>query len=920
MLKNLPFLILFIFSAFTINAQIITVDPPFPLADEAVTVTLNTLNTGLEDYTGDVYAHTGITVDGQRWQYVIAEWGENIPKAKLTNVGNHLYQLNITPTIRGFYEAVATDDITELCFVFRSADGTQQTSPDIFYPVYQAGIGIQITLPDMRPVITEIDDTVHVEGNTTEADSTFLYVDGQQVYAGTGNSFVYDIVVENTGKTWVKAVAKNATESVADSFYYFVRPPLVVEDPPEGIIEGINYINDQTVILSLYAPEKEFVFAIGDFSNWELEDEYYMKQSVDGTRYWIEINNLEPGREYIYQYFIDGNIRVGDIYADKVSDPWNDKWITEVTYPNMLAYPEGKTTGIATVFQTAQTDYNWQTVNFTPPEITDMVVYELLVRDFTRDHTFTTLKDTLDYLQRLGVNVIEIMPFSEFEGNSSWGYNPNYYFAPDKYYGPKNTVKEFIDECHRMGFAVVMDMVLNHAYNTCPLVMMYWDAENNRPAANNPWFNTVSPNPVFSWGSDFNHESQDTKNFIDRVNRYWMEEYKVDGFRFDFTKGFTNTPGDGSGYDQSRIDILTRMANVIWDYKPDAFVILEHFAANSEEKVLSDNGMLLWGNSNYNYNEATMGYNDSGNSDFSWISYQKRGWDDPHVVGYMESHDEERLMFKNITYGNSSGDYDIKDTITALQREALAANFFFTIPGPKMIWQFGERGYDYSIEYNGRVGEKPPRWDYMDNWRRKRLYYIYASLIDLKKDLDVFKTDDFELDVRWALKKIKLTTPEMSAVVLGNFHVSEAEIDPDFYFTGTWYEYWSGDSIEVTDVNEPILLQAGEYRLYTDKKLTTPGYVGVSESMIPDDGFKLEIYPNPASSELNLVIEKMDNGITKAMIIDMTGKKVKDFNRLIPTNGTGHYQMNVEGIRPGLYFLKVETENGSFVRKLMIKS
>jgi len=920
MLKNLPFLILFIFSAFTINAQIITVDPPFPLADEAVTVTLNTLNTGLEDYTGDVYAHTGITVDGQRWQYVIAEWGENIPKAKLTNVGNHLYQLNITPTIRGFYEAVATDDITELCFVFRSADGTQQTSPDIFYPVYQAGIGIQITLPDMRPVITEIDDTVHVEGNTTEADSTFLYVDGQQVYAGTGNSFVYDIVVENTGKTWVKAVAKNATESVADSFYYFVRPPLVVEDPPEGIIEGINYINDQTVILSLYAPEKEFVFAIGDFSNWELEDEYYMKQSVDGTRYWIEINNLEPGREYIYQYFIDGNIRVGDIYADKVSDPWNDKWITEVTYPNMLAYPEGKTTGIATVFQTAQTDYNWQTVNFTPPEITDMVVYELLVRDFTGDHTFTTLKDTLDYLQRLGVNVIEIMPFSEFEGNSSWGYNPNYYFAPDKYYGPKNTVKEFIDECHRMGFAVVMDMVLNHAYNTCPLVMMYWDAENNRPAANNPWFNTVSPNPVFSWGSDFNHESQDTKNFIDRVNRYWMEEYKVDGFRFDFTKGFTNTPGDGSGYDQSRIDILTRMANVIWDYKPDAFVILEHFAANSEEKVLSDNGMLLWGNSNYNYNEATMGYNDSGNSDFSWISYQKRGWDDPHVVGYMESHDEERLMFKNITYGNSSGDYDIKDTITALQREALAANFFFTIPGPKMIWQFGERGYDYSIEYNGRVGEKPPRWDYMDNWRRKRLYYIYASLIDLKKDLDVFKTDDFELDVRWALKKIKLTTPEMSAVVLGNFHVSEAEIDPDFYFTGTWYEYWSGDSIEVTDVNEPILLQAGEYRLYTDKKLTTPGYVGVSESMIPDDGFKLEIYPNPASSELNLVIEKMDNGITKAMIIDMTGKKVKDFNRLIPTNGTGHYQMNVEGIRPGLYFLKVETENGSFVRKLMIKS
>jgi len=134
-------------------------------------------------------------------------------------------------------------------------------------------------------------DIIHVEGNSSEADSTFLYVGEQQVYADTGSSFSYDIVVENTGKTWVKAIAVNSMESVADSFYYFVRPPLVIEDPPEGI------------------------------------------------------NNLEPGREYIYQYFIDGDIRVGDIYADKVSDPWNDKWITAATYPNMLTYPEGKTTG-----------------------------------------------------------------------------------------------------------------------------------------------------------------------------------------------------------------------------------------------------------------------------------------------------------------------------------------------------------------------------------------------------------------------------------------------------------------------------------------------------------------------------------------------------------------------------------------------
>ncbi len=114
-------------------------------------------------------------------------------------------------------------------------------------------------------------------------------------------------------------------------------------------------------------------------------------------------------------------------------------------------------------------------------------------------------------------------------------------------------MKRFIDECHRHGIAVIQDMVLNHSYGQSPLVRLYWDKQNNRPSAQNPWYNPVSPNPVYSWGYDFNHESEATKIFVDRVNRYWLTEYKVDGFRFDFTKGFTNTPGDGSAYDAARI-------------------------------------------------------------------------------------------------------------------------------------------------------------------------------------------------------------------------------------------------------------------------------------------------------------------------------------------------------------------------------
>ena len=87
-----------------------------------------------------------------------------------------------------------------------------------------------------------------------------------------------------------------------------------------------------------------------------------------------------------------------------------------------------------------------------------------------------------NYIERLEINAIELMPTNEFEGNSSWGYNPNYYFAPDKYYGPRNNFKAFVDACHERGIAVIIDLVLNHAYGSCPFVQMYWLICYNSPS------------------------------------------------------------------------------------------------------------------------------------------------------------------------------------------------------------------------------------------------------------------------------------------------------------------------------------------------------------------------------------------------------------------------------------------------------
>ncbi|MEG9512339.1 hypothetical protein LZ318_01565, partial [Saccharopolyspora indica] len=121
--------------------------------------------------------------------------------------------------------------------------------------------------------------------------------------------------------------------------------------------------------------------------------------------------------------------------TEKILDPVNDPFIPSVTYPSLKPYPTGKTTGIVSIVQTAKPQYNWQVPAFSKPDKQKLVIYELLVRDFTAAQNWQTLKDTLGYIKRLGVNAIELMPFSEFEGNNSWGYNPIFYFAPDKAYG-----------------------------------------------------------------------------------------------------------------------------------------------------------------------------------------------------------------------------------------------------------------------------------------------------------------------------------------------------------------------------------------------------------------------------------------------------------------------------------------------------
>jgi hypothetical protein len=372
---------------------------------------------------------------------------------------------------------------------------------------------------------------------------------------------------------------------------------------------------------------------------------------------------------------------------------------------------------------------------------------------------------------------------------------------------------------------------------------MYWNSTQNRPAADNPWYNeehNFVANTDAHWGYDFNHESQHTVDFFNDVLDYWMDEYKIDGFRFDFTKGFSNKEHDasdpwGGNYDATRIQILKNYADHVWGFAPSnkPYVIFEHLAENSEETELANYGIMLWGNMNHNYSQNTMGW--PSDTDISWISYQQRNWNQPSLIGYMESHDEERLMYRNLQSGNGSSTYDVKNLNTALARQELAGMFFFTIPGPKMIWQFGELGYDVSINEPGRVDRKPIRWEYYDNANRKQLYNTWATLIEFKKQEPAFNTENFTLNVSGLTKTIVLEHETMDVVLIGNFNIQTKEISTTFTKTGTWFEYFTGEEKAISNTTETISLAPGEYRLYSTKKLLDPRG-GTSDDDSDNDG------------------------------------------------------------------------------------
>lgn len=680
------------------------------------------------------------------------------------------------------------------------------------------------------------------------------------VFSGKASSSIRLVVDPNKDGRPREAMLVFTAKGCENDTLLVNQEGLVAESLPAGCGYGINLDKENnSATLVLYEKDKngrrhDYCYLIGDFNGWTVSAPYAMKRDEQKGCWWITLEDLDPSEEYMFQYYvgyvdkeIEEPVRVSDPYS-RIIYSQSDSKIDPDTYPNLPNYPI-ETDGLVSAFQIDEEEYQWAHSWTTSPDEpgkfriedkNDLVIYELLIRDFTETRDLKGVMEKMDYLDDLGINAIELMPVQEFDNRHSWGYDPNSYFALDKDYGTREMYKKFIDECHKRGIAVLFDVVYNHLTGASTLARLYF--QRSYTSAWNPWFNKFAPHP-YSVYHDLNHADSFLSEYIKDNLRFLLEEYKIDGFRFDLTKGFTNEEcgeHNASDYKPDRVGFLKGYYDAIHEANPYAVMICEHFCSTEEERELGNYGLKVWRKMNDPYCQAAMGY-DSG-TDFRGVYTESSGMPFGSIVSFMESHDEERMGYKQLAYGHES----IKeDKAMRMRRLGLNAAFFLLVPGPKMIWQFGEVGYDFSINQNSegkfhdtdpggyRTDNKPIRWDYFDaeeNPERVDLYNTYSSLLEFRFSHPTFfdmgawvrlYADTDEGSTEWPGRYLYVKDNESDRwfALVGNFGVEPADIyvgGPGEGITvSRWYDY-SNRSLSY-DGNSlfKIYMQPGEFRILT---------------------------------------------------------------------------------------------------------
>ena len=854
-------------------------------------------------------------------------WGPNSNGFISPNAPSQMFYNDLTDSYHKTYSLnVGQTYLYKLHFHFNSSGSDYSWIPDPLNPDmtndnYTNSI-LEITDPLFFQATRHYNDSDMVDGISSGIFSN-NYV--SMINLGIGSDTI-NVVDSYDSETGIFYYSLDPPVSIYESFYLQVIingvPYIIIDQPsieyneeplPENIEMGPNWYNNQ-MILAVHAPSQPLMQIIIGEVGEDLNnlDAIVMNKATNfEDTWWLELD-LDDG-SYYYQYLLMNGSKIGD--------------------PLSRRYEDGKTRikigsgGISTA-----DDYDWLSDNYIRPDLDTLIIYELHVDDFSAQGsglgTFMDVIEHLDHIKESGANAIELLPITVFPTNHSWGYDPELLSAVEPNYGTPRQFKELIDQAHLRGIAVIMDMVWNHIRPTSPI----WQIQPDYSL--NPYIklhNDLNPNETEgSWGMlDWDHFNEHTMNYINQVNQIWIEEYRIDGFRFDATQMI--------GWDLNQSEFgLIGMTEYIYNIDPDIYRIAEHLPAdpwlinNSDftsgwndsfhDKLLNDiHGTYV--------NTATFMQQVIGLNEYSNTS---NDYEFPHqTIKYMISHDEQSLIQEMTVYNDYSLDI-------ALERDKFYATLMFTARGIPMLFQGQEFGLktgwtdaNGNGDYEEKLQYRPIDWSYLETDEGQSHFSHYSKLASFrKKNPALWKGQFYDLwrytserVIVYGYKDESENNNNDQVVVIANFSNEDQTIyNVPFLSSGYWHNLFNNEN--------DLFTEDGNYGEYMIPSKSASVYSNNSWNLeLNEDNIipiinGINAYPNPFNGilKINLSIKTSVEGLIK--IYDIKGKVVKSWENKLYDQGDYKFSWNSKSnsgfpLSSGIYFISFQTLDYNIQEKII---
>ena len=695
----------------------------------------------------------------------------------------------------------------------------------------------------------------------------------------------------------------------------------VIEEIVPGFLEFGPQQNDGLMYVSIMVPHHQFVqIKINNINDEEDKSIFTLKKDPNLSNVWWTELEL-PNGIYDYEYVLPNGTTFPDPLSRMVR---NNKTRIEIG-------PGGVTTA---------DDYNWISANYLKPTLDTLVIYELHVDDFSAAGngvgTFQHVLEKLDHLKSLGINAIELMPISEFPGNHSWGYDPQIISAINDSYGTPEQFKYFVDQCHNMGIAVILDIIWNHIRSSSPLWQMQPDYDLNPYIKHHEEMN---PNEApESWGMlDIDHFNMNTIEYINKVHRIWVDEYKIDGFRFDAAAHL--------GWSVSQPDLgIYGWSNALYDYDSTVYQIAEHLPSNIS---LIENTNFSAGWHDSFHDRLKIDSHNQYNSTMDIMRqiiglHEYTNWGTPYsnftqAVKYMISHDEQSLIQEMVEFDNFTMQQ-------ALERDKFYSTILFTSNGIPMLWQGQEFGFKSGWtdqNQNGNWDEeklsyRPIDWNDLETENGQSHFEHYKKLIYLRKNNPAFSKGEFydlyrytnQGVVVYGYKDNRENSLNDQVVVIANFSSTDQSIlDVPFLSSGYWYNMFdSNDILHTADGNYGnYYINAKHAVVYTNNQyqLSTHSFSEEIESIVDSSINKIVPFPNPFNSSISIQIDTESRDMIRFSIYNVLGEMIFQKIENNITRGINKFSWNgrdSDGLEvpTGMYFILIKQNDITVNKKIIL--